>query len=293
MILITGATGHFGNAVIDFLLKKIPAAEIAALVRDEQKAAGLKEKGIAIRTGNYFDKTSLVKAFTGIDKLLLVSSNDFNDRFGQHRNVIDAAVEAGVKYVAYTGVSLKDVNTSVLKDAMQSHTDTDEYLRNSGLTYTLLNNSLYADIIPMFTGVNIAQTGIAVPAGNGKVPFATRSDMAEAAANVLTQPGHENKQYPIGNGIAYSFADIAATCATITGKPVNYTDLSHEAFLENLKNAGVPDGLAAFTAGFALAIKNDEFNLPDDTLEKLLGRKPQSLEAYLRSRLFNEHNTGV
>ena len=293
MILVTGATGHFGNAVIDFLLKKIPAAAIAALVRDEQKATALKAKGITIRTGNYFDKASLVNALSGVDKLLLVSSNDFNDRFGQHKNVIDAAVEAGVKHVVYTGVSLKDVNTSVLKDAMQSHIDTDEYLRNSGLTYTLLNNNLYADIIPMFTGVNITETGIAVPAGNGKVPFATRSDMAEAAANVLTQPGHENKQYPIDSGIAYSFADIAATCANITGRPVSYTDISNDTFLQHLKNAGVPEGLAAFTAGFALAIKNDEFNLPDATLEKLLGRKPQSLEAHLRSTLFNEHNTGV
>ena len=86
MILITGATGHFGKATIDHLLKKgISAHTIAALVRDEAKATELKAKGIQIRLGDYNNYASLQSAFAGIDKLLLVSSSDLQDRLKQRK----------------------------------------------------------------------------------------------------------------------------------------------------------------------------------------------------------------
>ncbi|WP_300664830.1 NAD(P)H-binding protein, partial [Fluviicola sp.] len=91
MILITGATGNLGRATVDFLLKKVPANELAVLVRDENKVPDLKEKGVTIRIGDYHDKNSLIAALAGVDKVFLISSNDFNDRLGQHQRVIDAA----------------------------------------------------------------------------------------------------------------------------------------------------------------------------------------------------------
>ena len=102
-ILVTGATGHFGKAAIEFLLKKgTPATSIAALVRDEAKAENLNRLGIELRKGDYDDYASLVKAFTGVDNLLLVSSNDINNRSVQQANAVKAATEAGVKHILYT-----------------------------------------------------------------------------------------------------------------------------------------------------------------------------------------------
>lgn len=287
MILVTGATGHLGAAVIDFLLKKVPANQIAALVRDEAKAGSLKEKGISVRVGNYHDYNSLVQAFKGIDKLLLVSSNDFNDRAGHQINAINAAKEAGVKHVAYTSAATNAPTSSVIPIIVDSHIATANYLKTSGLTYTLLNDNLYADVIPMFLGEKVVETGVFIPGGEGRVPYATRLDMAEAAANVLSGTGHDNKEYNIGSDVTYSFADVAQILSKLAGKEVAYIDAPKDVFIDTLTKAGVPAEYIGIAAGFAEAIKKNEFNLPGTDLEKLLGRKPASLESYLKQAYFN------
>jgi NAD(P)H dehydrogenase (quinone) len=287
MILVTGATGHFGAATIDFLLKKVPANQIAALVRDESKAGALKEKGIAIRVGNYHDYNSLVQAFKGIDKVLLVSSNDFNDRSGQQINAINAAKEAGVKYFAYTSVSTNAPSSSVISFVVDAHIATANHLKASGLTYALLNNNLYADVLPMFLGDKVLETGVYLPAGEGRVPFATRLDMAEAAANILSGTGHDNKEYNIAADVTYSFADVAQILSKLAGKQVTYVDAPKDAFIDALTKAGVPAEYIGITAGFSDAIKHNEFDLAGTELEKLLGRKVTTLESYLKATYFS------
>jgi NAD(P)H dehydrogenase (quinone) len=92
MILVTGATGHFGKSAIDFLLKKgISSTNIVALVRDEEKAAEIKSKGVALRIGDYDNYNSLLNAFIGVEKLLFVSGSDIFNRGAQHQNVVKAA----------------------------------------------------------------------------------------------------------------------------------------------------------------------------------------------------------
>lgn len=290
MILVTGATGHLGTETIDFLLKKLPANQIAALVRDEAKAKDLKEKGIEIRKGSYQDYDSLVNAFKGIDKVLLISSSDMIDRTGQHTNAIKAAKEAGVKHLIYTSVTIKSDMTSDIRQFMQSHLDTAEYLKKSGLKYTLLNNNLYSDVLPNFLGEKVLENGIFLPAGDGKIPFASRIDMAEAAANVIADKGseHENKEYNISNLISYSFADIAKFLTELSGKEVAYHNISDQEYIDNLKKFGVPDGFIGFTTSFVKAMKNDDFNLPDNTLEKLIGRKPTDLKDFFKNLYFSK-----
>lgn len=114
MILITGATGNYGKATIDFLLKKgIQANSISALVRNEAKAEDLKAKGINLRIGDYDNYASLVKAFKGVDKLLLVSGSDVADRTKQHENAVNAAKEAGVRHIFYTSLLVICCKSSV------------------------------------------------------------------------------------------------------------------------------------------------------------------------------------
>lgn len=283
MILITGATGHLGGHVLENLLKKTDASNIAVLVRDENKAADLKAKGVEIRVGNFNDATSLVNAFNGIDKMLLISSSDLEDRLGQHKNVIDAAKNAGVKHIVYTGVSMVDINNSALKDFMIDHYQTQDYIKASGMKYTFLQHNLYADVLPMFIGEHVLETGIFFPAGTGKVPFALRSEMGEAAANVLTTDGHEDKTYRISSGQTYSFNDVAEGISKASGKEITYTDADPAQFTEVLKGAGVPEGMIHFSLGFAAAMKNNDFNIVTNDLETLLGRKPADLDQFLNS----------
>lgn len=283
MILVTGATGQLGGIVIENLLKTTPASEIAVLVRDENKAADLKAKGVGIRVGSYFDKDSLTTALQGIEKVLLISSNDFNDRIGQHKNVVDAAKNAGAKHIFYTGVTMKDIETSPLKPLLADHFQTEDYIKSSGLTYTFLQNSLYFEVVPMFLGAGVLETGVFFPAGEGKVAFAARHDLGEATAIILTTEGHENKTYSLTGSEAYSFAEIAEELSNLTGKTVAYTSPEPAAFEGMLKQFCLPEGIVVMSVLFAAGVKNDEFNLANDTLEQLLGRKTTDLKTFLKT----------
>lgn len=205
MILITGATGKLGGKVIETLLmKNVPATKIAALVRDENKAADLKEQGIDVRIGDYDNKHSLDEAMIGIDKVLLVSGGNANNGLEQHQNVVDAAKKAGVKCIAYTSHCLKDRNTLV-NDIMIRHFETEDYIMASGLNYILFRNILYMDSVPMLVGKNVLEKGVTIPAGDGRVSFALRSDEAEAVGNILAEEVCNNRIYNFTGSETYSF----------------------------------------------------------------------------------------
>ncbi len=281
MILVTGATGHLGSATIEHLLKNTESNNIVAFARDENKAKYLKEKGVEVRIGTFDDTSSLDKAMQGIDKVLLISGADQN-RLQQHKNVVDAAKKAGVKHIVYTGVSLKDVNTSAIKSFMESHFHTEDYIKESGITHTILRNNLYADGIPFFVGEKVLETGIYLPSADGKVPYALRREMGEAAANVLLQSGHENKTYEIAGNELYSYNDVAKILSELSGKSVTYTDIEASEFTEQLKQIGVPEIGIFIAAGFSADIKNHQYEIVTNDLEKLLGRKPTNLKDSLK-----------
>lgn len=285
MILVTGATGHFGKAAIQFLLNKgVPSGTIAALVRDETKAAGLKEKGIAIRKGDYDDYASLVSAFKGVDKLLLVSASDIANRSGQQANAVKAAKEAGVKYILYTSFErYNETATSPIAFVAKAHIETELNIKTSGIPYTFFRNNLYADFIPVFIGEKVLKTGVYWPSGDGRLAAATREDMAEAAANVLTGTGHEAKEYVIANTENISFRDVADILGKLTGKTVPFISPSPEEYKAALNSAGVPEMYITMFAAFAEAIKQGEFESSKTDLELLLGRKPVSTAAYLET----------
>lgn len=286
MILITGATGHLGKATIEFLLKKIPADKIAALARDENKAAALKAKGIDVRIGDYSNYSLLVNAFKGIDKLFFVSGNDVAIRQKQHETVVKAAKEAGVKHIIYTSFARKNESeTNPLGILATSHIETDKLIKASGIPYTIMLNGLYADVLPMFFGDKVLETGIFLPAGDGKAAYTTRLDIAEAAANLLTTEGHENKEYVIANTENYSLQDAAGILSDLSGKPVSYTSPTAEVYTDTLSKAGVPMEYIDVFASFSEAIKQGEFKTSTTDLEKLLGRKPVTLKNYFKSHV--------
>lgn len=282
MILITGATGNLGSAVVEFLLKKVPAEKLAVLIRSKHNAEDFQYRGTDIRTGDYNDKESLVKAFEGAEKLLLVSGNDVENRQKQHFNAIDAAKEAGVKHVIYTSFDRKKEEGSPLGILAESHVNTDKYLKESGLTYTILRNTLYADVLPMFLGDDVMETGIFYPAGEGKVPFAPRREMAEATAAVLADDGHENSEYVFANTRYYSMHDIAEILSGIFNRKVVYHNPPREVYVEELKKAGVPQQAIDGGAAFGDAIKVGEFETDHTDLDRFLGREPLALKDYLK-----------
>lgn len=283
MILITGATGNYGNSTIDFLLKKgVSSTNIVALARDEEKAADLKSKGIEVRIGDYDNYVQLVTALKGIDKLLLISGSDIVNRSQQHQNVIEAAKESGVKHIVYTSFERKNESeTSPIAFVAASHIATENWIKSSSMHYTILRNNLYMDILPWFFGEKVMETGVFLPAGDTKAAFTLRDDMAEATANVLITEGHENKVYNFSNTENVSVGEMAASLSEIAGREVPYTSPSTEVYLETLTNANVPADYVGMFAGFSSAILQGEFTVEKTDLENILGRKPTTTKQFL------------
>ncbi|MBE9463660.1 SDR family oxidoreductase [Dyadobacter subterraneus] len=285
MILVTGATGNLGNATINSLLNKgIPANNIAALVRDESKSADLQSKGVHVRVGDYQNFESLKSAFQGVEKLLLISSSsEITHRFMQHKNVINAAKETGVSHIIYTSFNMKDLRGSIMVADVDYHADTSEYLKQIAVPYTLMSNTMYADMIPIISGNNILDEGISIPAGNGKTPFLPITEMAEALAVVLTTSGHENKEYVIAAETAFSFAEIADIISEITGTTIAYNQTEIMSYVAQLVQLGVSNDDAEYLARYAGAIAKGEFDTNQSDVKQLLGRSPISLRDFLRS----------
>lgn len=280
MILVTGATGHFGHAAIQSLLNKgVEPKQISALIRNEQSATSLKELGINLKIGNYDDFTSLRNAFEGVEKLLFVSGNDLQNRIAHHQNVINAAKEAGVKQVVYTSFLRKnETDSSPLWIVANSHIQTEKWLKESGIDYTILRNNLYMDFLPGFIGENVKESGVLyVPAKDGKVGAVLRSEMAEAAASVLTNDGHAGKEYEITNSEAVSYQTIAHKISEVSGKEIQYISPSLSEYQETMKSYGVPTEVIGIFSSFADAQAQGELEIESSDLEKLLGRKPTSV----------------
>lgn len=242
-ILVTGATGHLGTAVLKALLKKISPDQICVITRNEGKRQELADKGFNAWLGSYDDIGSLQHAMHGVDTVLLISSGDQGDRMQEHKNVVDTARNSGVKHFAYTSRCLHD-RSALANKLMAEHFDTEDYIFASGMPYTIFRNTLYMDAIPQFIGGAIAlEKGIYLPAGSGKVAFASRNEMGEAMANVLTEKEAANKIYNFTGDHAYSFHDVARALSEVSGKEVNYTDIHENSFTAMMAQKSIPEAV--------------------------------------------------
>lgn len=281
MIAITGATGHLGQLTIHALLGRgIVAQDIVALVRNPQKAAALAALGVQVRQADYTQPNTLNAALEGVDKLLLISSSDFADRVGQHRRVIEAAKEAGVKLLAYTSILRAD--TSRLSLAAD-HKATEELIRASGLPYVFLRNSWYME---NYNPAQAVQHGaVAGSAGEGRVSAAARADYAAAAAAVLTQPGHENAVYELGGDQAFTLTDLAAEVQAQSGRPVTYQNMPQAAYAEMLRGVGLPGVVADMLADSDVHLEQGDLYTESRDLSRLIGRPTTSLAEAVKTAL--------
>ncbi len=198
--------------------KKVPAAQITAVVRNVEKASSLAGLGIEVRYGDYTKPESLQQAFSGASKLLFISSPDSDDtlRVVQHANVVKAARDAGVQHIAYTGYAFGEESIVPLA---QVHLATEHAIRTTGIPYTFLRNSLYTEVfINPGLGASVEHGAIVTNTGRGTVNSVTRSDLALAAATVLAGEGHENKTYNLVSNQTWSFDDLAQIVSEVTGK---------------------------------------------------------------------------
>ena len=261
-IAITGATGQLGRLAIAAL--KARGAAPVALARDPAKAADL---GAETRA---FDYTAAdPAALRGVDTLVLISSNDFNDRVGQHRKAIAAAKAAGVGRILYTSILKGDASPMILA---QDHIGTEAAIRDSGIPATILRNGWYTENYTGALGAAVQHGAIIGAAGEGRVNSAARKDYAEAIAVTALDAAHAGRTYELAGDTSHSGADFAAAVAQVAGKPVAYVPMSQADYAQALIGFGLPEGIALVLADSdAWAGKGA---LADDsrTLSRLIGR---------------------
>ncbi|WP_437956223.1 NAD(P)H-binding protein [Sorangium sp. So ce119] len=286
-ILLTGATGGLGGATLDLLLRKLPSRDVAAMARDPAKLAGRAAAGVDVRKGDYSDYDSLVRAFDGVETLFLVSSVAFSDRATQEANALRAAKAADVRHVVYTSIQKRPGSTFKISQATDTNDRTEKALADSGMHFTILRNSLYLDVVPMLMGQRALTSGIRVPPSSGRAALAKRIDLAEGAAAVLTQSGHENKTYTLGGSEAFSIADVASVLSEATGRQIPYVTISPEQYVSEAVAEGMPKPFAEFAIEWLTAIAVGEFAEVTGDLERLIGRKPTNYREFFRELAAN------
>lgn len=285
-ILVTGITGGVGKGTVEHLLKKgVPASQIIGLSRKKEGLEDLAAKGIEVRFGDYFDYDSLLRAFEGVEKVMLTSAVAFTDRSTQHYNAVTAARQAGVKHVVYMSVMRKEGSGRMMPGITDSDLFTEQVLKSSGLDYTILYHPPFTDLLSAYYGSNPYGNGIKVPAKNGKMAPATRNELAEAHAEILSAPGHENKTYSLGGSDSVSFSDIAKTFAELKGQPVPFTTIAAEEYIDAMVSQGVARSVAEFITNWVVAIEEGEFQYQSGDIERLLGRKTKTFREYIESTL--------
>jgi len=282
-IVVTGATGHLGRLVVSHLLADgVPADQVVAAGRRTERLADLAERGVRVAAIDYGQPETVAAALAGAETVLLVSGSEVGQRVAQHRTVIEAATAAGVRRLVYTSAPHADTTPLVLAP---EHKATEEVLRASGLTFTLLRNGWYTENY-LADVQRAGETGEIVGAyGDGRVASAPRDDFAAAAAVVLRTDGHDDAVYELSGDTAWGFDDLAAAASEVLGRPVAYRAVSSEQRRADLAAAGLDEG----TAGFVVALEENTRDgllagTPGD-LSRLIGRPTTPLVPALRAAL--------
>jgi NAD(P)H dehydrogenase (quinone) len=278
-ILVTGASGHLGRLIIQQLLAHgVDAAEIVAGARTPAAVADLGVRAVAF---DYDDPDTLRAGLAGVDRLVLVSGSVPGGRVAQHRNVIDAAVQAGVSALAYTSIYGGD---SALPLAPE-HVATEALIAASGIPHVLLRNNWYIEnYVRDVAGA--AETGtIAAAVGDARVAGAARVDFAEAAAVAITDDAYLGRTLELAGDAPFSYADLAAAASEIHGRDVQYVPLTPEQQRETLLGYGLDEGTVEFVVALDAGIAAGALDSGDRTLSQIIGRPTTPLVEGLRAAL--------
>lgn len=281
-LLVTAASGHLGRLVVDALLERgIAASEIVAGARTPATVDDHAARGVGVVELDYSRPETLAPAFQGVDRVLLISGTDA-DRVSGHRNVIDAAREAGVERLVYTSAPRVDeVDYALGAD----HKATEEAIAASGLSATVLRHNWYTENY-LDAVARAADTGeIVAAAGEARVASASRRDYAEAAAIALTTDDLAGRTLEVGGDVAWTYNELAEAATEVLGRRVTYVAVTTEQLTAGLQQAGLDAGTAAFVAGIDDAIARGALSQTDGTLSRLIGRPTTPLVDGLREGL--------
>lgn len=283
MIVVTGANGQLGREIIERLLERVPAEQLAVSVRDPEKAQALQERGVRVRRGDFADAGSLAHAFEGASQVLIVSADTHGEAAVRlHRAAIDGAKAAGAGRILYT--SHMGAGPSSLFAPMGDHAATEAALQDSGVAFTSLRNGFYATSALLMLGAAV-ETGTLSAPEDGPVSWTAHADLAEAAAAAVTGDSLDGVTPALTAAEAIDLAGVAALASELTGRPIRRVLVSEDEHRAGMVGHGVPGPVADMLLGLFGASRRGEFAAVDPTLAGLLDRPPTPLRDVLTAAL--------
>ena len=274
-IVITGASGQLGRLVAEAVLDRVDPSEIVLVTRDPSRLADLASRGADVRAGDFADPDSLIEAFAGATRALVISTDRVGSRVAGHKAAIDAAAAAGAQSVAYTSaINPSDSNPIAVA---REHRATEEHLRASGTGWTMLRNSIYTEMLLAGAAAALATGRYVTNGGDGRVSYVARADCAAVAAAVLTTDGHDGKEYDITGPEALGARDVAALYTEFGGRPVEVAAVDDEAYAAGLvEHAGMPEPVARTYTTFGIGTRRGYSAALSTTVAELTGSEPTS-----------------
>lgn len=287
-VLVTGANGNLGSKIVEYLLTKLSVEEIIVGVRNElsEKAQNYKGQGLEVRVTNFENPETLITAFTGIEQLFIISTfGDDETVMRQHTNAVNAAKVTGVKQVIYPSVTRAEGNDFFLSVMHRAREIT---IIESGIPYVILRNNWYVENELGTIQGCMAGAPWVTSAGEGKIGWVYRPDLAEAAANVLVAEGHqhENKIYEL-SGENLTQQQFVDTLNEILAKKISLLAVDDGSYEEMLKGAGVPEAYLPMLVMTQKGIRDGGLESTHSDLDFLLERKATPLKQALVQLLEN------
>jgi uncharacterized protein YbjT (DUF2867 family) len=280
VILVIGGRSKIGSAAIDELVSR--GETVRALIRASESAATFPD-GVSTVVGDLGDPGSIVAAMQGADKAFLLCGPT-PDEYALNRNAIDAAQSAGVRLLVRSSILGSDPDSPAT--FVQDHGLSDQYLRDSGLTYTIVRPNLFLQNIPENTIPSIdGQGNFYANAGDARISMVDTRDVGAVAAVALTEPGHENREYDVTGPEALSYGDVASVLSDVLGREITYVDVGDEDVRRTLLGFGMGEWIVGAlvdlyqdyrrsgTDGYAAQVT--------DTMQRLTGRAPRTLRDLL------------
>ncbi len=282
-LLVTGASGQLGRRVVELLLEK-QAGPIVATTRNPAGQGALAARGVEVRRADFDDEASLVQAFRGAGRALLISTDALDRpgrRLAQHQRAVRALAAAGVKHVVYT--SLPNPVGSLVTIA-GDHAGTEAALVESGLEYTILRNNLYTDLLLQSLPAAVSSGQLVDARGDGATAYVTREDCARAAAAVLAdREATGRRTFDVTGPEALTGDQLAAIISEVAGRPIAHVSVPKDALIRGMIEHGLPQPVAELYASFDAGIARGDLSAATDTVARLTGRPPQSVRDFLRA----------
>ena len=276
-VAVTTASGQLGSAIIQALIPETGVGQVVGITRTPQK---IVNPPVEIRKGDYNSKEEFDRALQGVDVLMLVSGMDHPDkRIIQHRNVIQAAMDAGVRKIVYSSIIGKR-GSSTFDPIVNSNRQTEQDIRESGLEWSIGRNGLYIEPDVEYIEVYKKEGKVANSAGDGLCSYTTRGELAFAYGKMILHPDRNGHTFNLA-GQAISQVQLAGYLNLAFGTSLTYESMTPEAYLAVQQKAN-GEFLGPIIAGIYQKIRSGEFEIESDYREAA-GRIHLSWSSYFES----------